>query len=128
MSESILNDLLSHDRDAFASNGIEVISAGSDYRGWACWSSTFRKKWPIGSEFGLVTVRLNYQIDAPPRSHDSVEIWWRAEIFRTGRESTFAFTENTEIFVDELRRMGMVSVVKGIIEEGERRICSVTGG
>jgi len=125
----VLDDLLSRDRRGLVSGGIEFTDfSDRGGREWPpCWSIQFRSKWPIQSEFGLVTVDLTYAMPESVNSPQPIRIRWRAEVFQTGSASRFNFIEETNMALEAFRESGVIAVVREAIELGSMRIQAVAG-
>jgi len=121
--ESVLDGLLLRDRDVLESNEIIIpdFACRCDRRNWPIWSVTFRRKWPIHSEFGLVTVNVTYQFPASD-AKEPVRLTVRAEIFQTGVASRFDHREETVMSVEEFCDRDGFNQVLDAVERASRDI------
>ena len=123
---SILSEQLARHRNEFTSHEIEVVFLGHWDRDWPMWSSTFRRKWPIQSDFGLVTVALTYQWPLNLGPPEPISVRWQAEVFPTGGDSRFRVQGESSISVEELCTRGILAVVSGLIDTGTQQIQAAT--
>jgi len=124
---SILSEQLARHRGEFVSNKVEIVFLGHWDRDWPMWTCTFRKKWPIKSDFGLVTVDITYQWPLKLSAPEPICVRWQAEVFPTGGDSRFHVRGESSLTVEELRNRGVLAVVSGLIETGTQQIQAATG-